>query len=63
MCQELGDLSDAGGLVDESISVPVQDDFLQVLQIRVVNQGPEICPVGRRNWNGKRSKKKGSYRG
>ena len=37
----------------------VQDHLLQVLQVRVVDQGAEICPVGGRNCGGREEEEEG----
>ena len=57
--QEFGDLPDAGGLIDEPVAVAVQDHLLQVLQVRVVDQGAEISPVGGRNCGGREEEEEG----
>ncbi len=47
--EELSDLPDGGRLVQQPVSVSVQHDLLQVLQVRVVDEGAEVGAVGRRH--------------
>ena len=37
------------------MAVAIQDDLLQMLEVRVVYEGSQIGAVGRRNWNGMES--------
>ena len=57
--KELGDLANAGALIDESVAMSVQHNLLQMFKIGVVDQGAEISPVWRRNWKRKERKEKG----
>ena len=47
--EELGDLADGGGLLNEPVPVAVQHDLLEVLQVAVVDQGAEVGTVRRRD--------------
>ena len=65
--EELGDLPDGRGLVEQPVAVAVEDDLLQVLQVGVVDERAEIgavrrrdCGLGRRRTRKRKEKKAGS---
>ena len=48
---ELADFVEGRCLVKELGSVSVEDDLLQMLEVAVVDQTPQVGAIGRGNWN------------